>query len=113
LRSRDEDRKERLLEAMKMSESSEESSAKAAADKVQTLRDAYERLRIGAQRDSERIAKLVDKVRTLTHAAKAVVIAAKSCCSSAKVKVTAMVSVGSTVRSVESSVMSASGYSLV
>ena len=113
LRSRDEDRKERLLEAMKMSESSEESSAKAAADEVQTLRDAYERLRIGAQRDSERIAKLVDEVRTLTHAAKAVVIAAKSCRSSAKAKATAMVSVGSTVRSVESSVGSASGYSLV
>jgi len=37
LRSRDEDRKERLLEATKMSESSEKSWAKAAADEVQML----------------------------------------------------------------------------
>ena len=59
---------------------------------TQTLRDANAYLRMGAQRDSERIAKLVDEIRTLTHAAKVVVIAAKSYRSSAKA--TATVSMG-------------------
>jgi hypothetical protein len=106
LRSCDKDTNEGPLEATKMSKSSEESQGKRAADEVQTLRDENARLRMGAQRDSERIAKLVDEVRTLTHAAKAVVIAAKSCRSSAKATVT--VSEGSTVSSAQSSVGSAS-----
>ena len=59
---------------------------------TQILRDANAYLRMGAQRDSERIAKLVDEIRTLTHAAKVVVIAAKSYRSSAKA--TATVSMG-------------------
>jgi hypothetical protein len=64
--------------ATKTSEPPEVSHAMAELDELQTLRDENARLVLGALRDSERIQKLVDEVRTLTDAAKAVVIAAKS-----------------------------------
>jgi hypothetical protein len=106
LGSRHEDTSERRLDAMTMSQLTlsqsfaAESQAKTAAGEVQSLRDENVRLRVGAQRDSERIEKLVEEVWALIRAA-------KSCRPPAKG--TATFSVGSTASwSVGSSAGSAS-----
>jgi hypothetical protein len=59
-------------------------AAEAPADEVRTLREENARLLLGARRDSETIARLADEIRSLTHLAAKVVIAARTCRPSAK-----------------------------
>ncbi len=76
LGSRHEDTSERRLDAMTMSQLTlsqsfvAELQAKTAAGKVQSLCDENARLCVGAQRDSERIKKLVEEVWALIRVAK-------------------------------------------